>query len=75
MLIIMALSTQPYKGARDFYPEDKRFQKYLFNTMRKVVEKYGYEEYDAPLIEPLELYRAKTGDEIVNERRSQHSCV
>src|SRR3989344_1894128 len=68
MLIIMALSTQPYKGARDFYPEDKRFQKYLFNTMRKVVEKYGYEEYDAPLIEPLELYRAKTGDEIVNEQ-------
>jgi histidyl-tRNA synthetase len=64
----MALPTQPYKGARDFYPEDKRLQKYLFQVMRSVVERYGYEEYDAPLIEPLELYQAKTGEEIVNEQ-------
>lgn len=64
----MALSTQPYKGARDFYPEDKRLQKYMFSTMRKVVEKFGYEEYDAPVLEPLDLYRAKTGEEIVNEQ-------
>lgn len=64
----MALSTQPYKGARDFYPEDKRLQKYLFKTIRKTVEKYGYVEYDAPLLEPLELYAAKTGDEIVNDQ-------
>ena len=64
----MALSTQPYKGARDFYPEDKRLQKYLFGTMRQVVEQFGYEEYDAPMLEPLELYLAKTGDEIVNEQ-------
>lgn len=64
----MALSTQPYKGARDFYPEDKRLQKYLFAAMRRVAERFGYEEYDAPLIEPLELYLAKTGEEIVNEQ-------
>ncbi len=64
----MALSTQPYKGARDFYPEDKRLQKYLFDVMHSVVERFGYEEYDAPLIEPLELYLAKTGEEIVNEQ-------
>lgn len=64
----MALSTQPYKGARDFYPEDKRIQKYLFTSLRKTVEKFGYEEYDAPLLEPLELYLAKTGEEIVNEQ-------
>lgn len=65
---LMKLSTQPYKGARDFYPEDKRLQNYLFNTMRKVVEKFGYEEYDAPILEPLEIYLAKTGEEIVNEQ-------
>jgi histidyl-tRNA synthetase len=65
---IVALSTQPYKGSRDFYPEDKRFQKYLFKQMRTAVEKFGYEEYDAPIIEPLELYQAKTGQEIVNEQ-------
>lgn len=64
----MALPTQPYKGARDFYPEDKRIQKYLFNVWRNTVERYGYEEYDAPILEPLELYLAKTGEEIVNEQ-------
>lgn len=64
----MALSTQPYKGARDFYPEDKRLQKYMFGIWREVCERYGYEEYDAPVLEPLEIYLAKTGDEIVNEQ-------
>lgn len=64
----MALSTQPYKGARDFYPEDKRLQKYMFGLMRHAAESFGYEEYDAPILEPLELYLAKTGDEIVNEQ-------
>ncbi len=64
----MALSTQPYKGARDFYPEDKRLQKYMFGVWRQVCESFGYEEYDAPILEPLDIYLAKTGDEIVNEQ-------
>jgi histidyl-tRNA synthetase len=64
----MTLSTQPYKGARDFYPPEKRLQKYLFGVMRKVVESFGYEEYDAPIIEPLEIYQAKSGSELVNEQ-------
>lgn len=64
----MSLSTQPYKGARDFYPEDKRLQKYMFSKIRQTVESYGYEEYDAPILEPLELYAAKSGEEIVNEQ-------
>lgn len=64
----MSLSTQPYKGARDFYPEDKRIQKYMFGVMRRVVERFGYEEYDAPILEPLDIYLAKTGEEIVNEQ-------
>lgn len=64
----MALSNQPYKGARDFYPEDKRVQKYMFNTLRRVVERFGYEEYDAPILESIELYKAKSGEEIVNEQ-------
>ncbi len=66
--MLVMLSTQPYKGARDFYPEDKRLQKYIFTKMRDVVERFGYEEYDAPIIEPLELYLAKSGEEIVNEQ-------
>ncbi|MDB5161408.1 MAG: hisS [Candidatus Saccharibacteria bacterium] len=64
----MNLSTQPYKGARDFYPEDKRIQKYMFDTLRTVAEGYGYQEYDAPIIEPTELYLSKSSDEIVSEQ-------
>ncbi|HET7827896.1 MAG TPA: histidine--tRNA ligase [Candidatus Saccharimonadales bacterium] len=64
----MSLSTQPYKGARDFYPEDKRTQKYILEVLRRVVESFGYQEYDAPLLEPFELYAAKSGEEIVNEQ-------
>lgn len=64
----MNLQTQPYKGARDFYPEDKRIQKYMFRVLRQVVESYGYQEYDAPILEPFEIYAAKSGEEIVNEQ-------
>ncbi len=64
----MALSTQPYKGARDFYPEDKRLQSYMFGVWRTVCERFGYEEYDAPILEPMDIYLSKTGDEIVNEQ-------
>lgn len=64
----MNLSTQPYKGARDFYPQDKRIQKYMFSKLRQAVESYGYQEYDAPILESFELYAAKSGEEIVNEQ-------
>ena len=62
------LSSQPYKGTRDYYPEDKRVQNYIFETWKKVAESFGYEEYGAPLLEPLDIYAAKTGQEIVNEQ-------
>ncbi|MGZ3708216.1 MAG: histidine--tRNA ligase, partial [Bdellovibrionota bacterium] len=59
----MALSTQPYKGTRDFYPADMRFRRWMFDRMRHVVGTFGYEEYDGPMLEPFELYAAKTGEE------------
>lgn len=62
------LSSQPYKGTRDYYPQDKRVQNYIFATWRRIAEQYGYEEYGTPLLEPLELYAAKSGQEIVNEQ-------
>src|SRR4029077_10720925 len=64
----MTLSTQPYKGARDFYPEDKRLQKYIFGKFRQTVESFGYEEYDAPILESLELFLSKTSEEIVSQQ-------
>lgn len=62
------LSTSAYKGTRDYYPEDKRVQNYIFSVWRDVSESFGYEEYGTPLLEPLELYAAKTGQEIVKEQ-------
>ena len=69
MLATMShLSHQPYKGTRDYYPEDKRVQNYIFATWKRVAESFGYDEYGAPMLEPLDLYSAKTGEEIVNEQ-------
>ena len=62
------LSTESYKGVRDFYPEEKFIQKYLFEHMERVCELFGYEEYSASILEPSELYRGKTSEEIVNEQ-------
>jgi histidyl-tRNA synthetase len=62
------LSTQPYKGTRDYYPEDKFIQNHIFNVWRKVVEGYGYDEYGAPTLEPIDIYAAKSGQELVNEQ-------
>ncbi len=62
------LSTDPYKGVRDFYPEDERIQEYLFATMRRVAESFGYSAYSASVLEPAELYRAKSGEELVGEQ-------
>jgi histidyl-tRNA synthetase len=62
------LSTQPYKGTRDFYPADMRIQRWMFDQMRRVVESFGYEPYDGPMLEPFELYAAKSGEELVNQQ-------
>lgn len=62
------LTTEPYKGVRDFYPEDMRVQNYIFSTWRKVAEARGYEEYSASLLEYSDLYKSKGNEEIVNEQ-------
>lgn len=64
----MSLGLASLRGMRDLYPEDMRLREYIFAGWRKVVERYGYEEYMAPMLEPLEMYAAKSGEEIVNEQ-------
>jgi len=64
----MTLSTQPYKGSRDFYPEDQKIQSWMFAELAKLVSRFGYLEYNGPMLEPFELYAAKTGEEIVNQQ-------
>ena len=62
------LYTEPYKGVRDFYPADMAVQNYIFGKMRKTVESFGYVEYGASILEPTELYEAKSGEELVKEQ-------
>jgi histidyl-tRNA synthetase len=62
------LDTESYKGVRDFYPADMFIQNYIFGVWRSVVESFGYSEYGASILEPAELYKAKSGEEIVNEQ-------
>src|SRR5438045_1898351 len=62
------LETGSYKGVRDFYPEDQAIQHYIFSIWRRVMESFGYAEYSASILEPSEIYRGKSGDEIVNEQ-------
>lgn len=54
----------PPKGTRDFYPELMAVQEYLFNSWEKTCRRYGFERYDGPMFEHLELYKQKSGAEI-----------
>ena len=64
------LPTEPYKGVRDFYPETQAFLNYFLATCRSFVEKVGYVEYGASILEPSELYKTKGVEnaELVNEQ-------
>jgi len=62
------ISTKPYKGSRDFYPDEMRFRSWVFEKLSTVVESFGFEKIDAPLIEPIEIYLAKTSEEIVGQQ-------
>ncbi len=64
----MPLNKQPYRGTRDFFPKDKRIRDYLFSVMTKTAESFGYESYDGPLLEEVELYKAKSGEELINDQ-------
>jgi histidyl-tRNA synthetase len=54
-------------GFRDFYPEDMALRNHIFATWRGVAARYGFEEYDGPPLESVELYTQKSGDEIVQQ--------
>jgi len=59
------MSFKALPGFRDCYPDEFAFRAHLFAAFRTVAHRYGFEEYDGPPLEPLELYTAKSGDEIV----------
>jgi histidyl-tRNA synthetase len=59
---------QPLKGTRDFYPELMAIRNWLYNTIRQISESFGYQEYEAPFLESIDLYAAKSGEELVNKQ-------
>lgn len=64
------LSTEAYKGVRDFYPEDMAVLRYIFDIWSQTAESYGFERYDASILEPSALYKSKgaENEEMVNEQ-------
>ncbi len=64
----MKLNLNPYKGMRDFYPEDQQIFNYIFNNLKEVVELFGYKQYNAPIIESEELYLSKSSKEIIDHQ-------
>jgi histidyl-tRNA synthetase len=56
------------KGTRDFYPEQMALRNWLYANMRGAAQLFGYQEYDGPFIETLDLYAAKSGEELVKEQ-------
>ncbi len=67
-LMSKKLSTEAYKGVRDFYPEEMAIQNQIFDIWKNIAQKYGYQEYNASVLEPAELYKAKSGEEIVERQ-------
>ncbi len=61
------MKTKALPGFRDFYPTDLALRAHIFQIWRTVATRYGFEEYDGPPLEPLDLYTAKSGDEIVGQ--------
>ncbi len=64
----MKATIQAVKGTRDFYPPEMALRNFLYQNARTVSEAFGYQEWDAPFLETLELYAAKSGEELVKEQ-------
>lgn len=64
----MSIKLKPLRGFRDFYPKDKAVQNYIFEKLRQVANLFGFEEYEGPSIEPIELYWEKTSKELIDKQ-------
>jgi histidyl-tRNA synthetase len=62
------LPTAPYRGTRDFLPPEMSVRMQVFEKLYDVIERYGYQRYDGPILEPVEIYEAKTSREIVEQQ-------
>jgi histidyl-tRNA synthetase len=62
------LPTAPYRGTRDFLPAEMSVRTQVFEQLYDVIERYGYQRYDGPILEPVEIYEAKSSREIVEQQ-------
>jgi len=67
----MKANLQPVKGFRDLYPEDKAIQNYIFEKLINLANESGFEQFDGPLLEPVEIYLNKSSEELVNKQTFQ----
>ncbi len=58
---------KPPRGTRDFYPDEMRVRNWLFDHFKAAAKSFGFEEYDAPILETEELYTRKQGEEITQQ--------
>lgn len=64
----MTISKKPYKGCRDFFPSIMKERNFIFNKMHSCAKSFSYQQYDGPLLEEVELYLAKSGEELIGEQ-------
>ncbi len=64
----MTISKKPYKGCRDFFPSTMKERNYIFNKMHETSKVFSYEQYDGPILEEVDLYLAKSGEELIGEQ-------
>jgi histidyl-tRNA synthetase len=64
----MKTTINPVKGTRDYYPEEMSARTWLYSILRKVSESFGYQEYEGPILETLDLYATKSSEELVKEQ-------
>lgn len=62
------LPTQPYRGTRDFLPEEMSVRTQIFETLFKAVETFGFQRYHGPTLEAAAIYEAKSGEELANQQ-------
>ncbi|MFX1325954.1 MAG: ATP phosphoribosyltransferase regulatory subunit, partial [Promethearchaeota archaeon] len=61
-------STKPIRGMKDFYPEDMREMNWIIDNISYIAELYSFDEFKSPQLEPVEIFAAKSSDELVNEQ-------
>ena len=64
----MASKIQSVKGTREFYPEQMALRNFIYDKVRAASRSFGYQEWDAPFIESIDLYAAKSGEELVKKQ-------